>query len=252
LDSITENGNCARDGGADCDLQCASNLYYYGDLSSDEVRDRINAALLKYMMLLDDVTNWYPQGQTPTVGIEEIDTGADGPDNLEITEAESRESSKAGPYIGLAAGVLALLLLAMLLVVRNRRNNADEEVSHLKLEDDGDETFVQELASDEGTPEREYQSRGVHVIGETDSIMSHWTGYTGRRTIEDSFESELGNGRLGHLRTDVHQCSSATCEVCEQKRQQGVNFIATGSYTQPVLLPRDASRDYSIEDSVSL
>lgn len=250
---LTENGSCARDGGANCELECRTSLYYYGDLSSPEVRVRIDAALLKYMMLMDDVTHWYPI-QTPTIGIEEIDTSPAGDNAAGVQEEITRESAertKAGPYIGAAAGALALLLLLILFVRRNRRNQDDDEVSHLKLEDDdGDGTFIQELAS-EGTPEREYRSgRDIHVIGETDSIFSDWTGYTGKRPTKDG--NGMNNGRLGHVHTDVHHCSSATCEVCELRRQQGVNFVATGSPVRPRSLPKDASREYAADDTVSL
>jgi hypothetical protein len=251
---FAENGSCARDGGANCDLECSTNLYYYGELSDSEVRERINAALLKFMMLLDDVTHWYPEGQTPTVEIDTIDTQPTGGNAIQDESSrEVSEKTKAGPYIGAAAGALALLLLLILFVRRNRRNQDDEEVSHLKLEDDdGDDTFIQELASDEGTPERQYHSRGAHVIGETDSIFSDWTGYTGKRPMDSGYGNGMNNGRLGHVSTDVHQCSSATCEVCELRRQQGVNFIATGSPSHPGSLPNDATREYAADDTVSL
>lgn len=230
------------------------NPYYYGDLSSGEVRERINAALLKFMMLLDDVTNWYPEGQTPTVEIEEVDTSPTGGNAIQDdTGEEAKESTRAGPYIGAAAGALALLLLMILFVRISRKHQDDEEVSHLKLEDDdGDDTFVQELASDDGTPERQYHSRDAHVIGENDSIFSDWTGYTGKRPMYGGYDNGVNNGRLGHVSTDVHHCSSATCEVCELKRQQGVNFIATSNPSHPGSLPNGASREYAADDTVSL
>jgi hypothetical protein len=221
-------------------------------LSSSEVRQRINDALKTFLMLMDDVTNWYPEQQA-TIAINEIDTKPQGGNAIVDGDVEttSRESAKAGPYIGAAAGALALLLLLILLVRRNRRNDDDEEVSHLKLDDDGDDTFVQEIEST-GTPERDYHSRGVHVIGESDSIMSHWTGYSGKRPMETSFEIDPSSGRLGHVSTDVHQCSSATCDVCERQRQMGVNFISTSSPSHPGSLPQDSSREYAADDTVSL
>ncbi|KAG7337980.1 hypothetical protein IV203_020648 [Nitzschia inconspicua] len=252
-DWVCQNGSCSRDGGDNCDLECSTTLYYYGDLTPTEVRARINAALLKFMMLVDDVTNWYPKGQTPTINIEQVETAPRDPNSIEQTNRESSERTKAGPYIGAAAGALALLLLLILFVRRSRRNQDNEEVSHLKLEDDdGDDTFIQEIASDDGTPERQYQSRGVHVVGENDSIFSGWTGYTGNRPIDDGQGNEMNNGRLGHVSTDVHQCSSATCEACEVRRQQGVNFVAANSPSHPGTLPNYASREYTAEDTVAL
>jgi hypothetical protein len=221
-------------------------------LTPAEVRELINAALLKFMMLVDDVTNWYPPNQTPTIKLDQIVPSLEGDAIEEETSREIEESNKAGPIIGAAAGALALLLLLILLVRRNRRHQDDEEVSHLKLQDDGDTTFIQELASDDGTPERRYLSRGAHVVGENDSIFSDWTGYSGKRPKDGTSGRNRNNGRLGHIATDVHHCASATCEVCERQRQQGVKFVAAGTPPRTGSLPKNASRDYSAEDTVSL
>ncbi|KAL3923418.1 MAG: hypothetical protein SGILL_001673 [Bacillariaceae sp.] len=250
-DWICENGNCKRDGGSNCDLKCDTNFYYYGDLESSEVRQRINDALKTYFMLMDDTTNWYPTQQA-TINIDEISTDKNGGDAIvEGESSESKETTRAGPYIGAAAGALALLLILILLVRRNRRNDDDEEISHLKLDDDGDDTFVQEIEST-GTPDREYQTRDAHVIGESDSIFSHWTGYSGKRPLDNSFESDPSSGRLGHVSTDVHKCASATCDLCEARRQQGVNFVSTAGPSHPDSIPEDSFREYAADDTVSL
>jgi hypothetical protein len=232
-------------------MNCVTSLFYYGNLTPAEVQELITAALLKFMMLVDDVTNWYPEGQTPTIEIEQIVSSLDGDAIQEETSQEAGERTKAGPFIGAAAGALALLLLLVIFVRRSRGHQDDEEVTHLKLQDDGDTTFIQELASDDGTPERNYLSRGAHVVGENDSIFSDWTGYSGKRP-KDANGRDRNTGRLGHISTDVHQCSSATCEVCEQRRQLGVKFIAAGSPPRPDSLPNNASRDYAANDTVSL
>ena len=203
-------------------------------------------------MMLDDVTTWYPkQDISGDITVGEIDTGADGADGIQDSETTSRESAKSAPYIAAAAGALALLLLLVLFVRRSKRNNEDE-VSHLKLEDDdGDATFIAEMESDAGSPKREYESRDIHVVGENDSVISHWTGYT-KRALDDTFEEDPATGRLGHISTDVHHCSSATCEVCERNRQRGVTFLSTESPSHPPSLPSDASREYAASDTVSL
>lgn len=142
--------------------------------------------------------------------------------------------------IAATAGGLAFVLLLVLLV---RRRQAEDEVSHLKLEEDeGEDTFIREFASTASSPSRDeaYERRNVHVVGEADSIFSGWTGYTPR---EKSTEED-GYG-------DVHKCSSATCEVCEQRRQRGIQFIPTGSPARPQL-PSDSSRDYVADDTVEL
>jgi hypothetical protein len=156
------------------------------------------------------------------------------------------EGLNAGGAVAIAAGCLALLLL-LLLLVRRRRDS--DEVSHLKLEDEGEATFIHELDSQ---PSNEYSSpRKTHVVGEEDSIFSGWTGYPKDGDFNDD-DSEGVEGILGKRHGDVHACASATCEVCEQKRRQGLQFIPTGSPPRPVGLPSDAARDYIADDTVEL
>ena len=158
----------------------------------------------------------------------------------------SDDDVSAGVWVGVAAGCLAVVLLLLLLV---RRRQASDEVSHLKLEEDeDDETYLKDLASADSSL-KDYQTRNVHVVGEENSIVSGWTGYT----PEDPAES---SGKLDHAHGDVHVCASATCEVCEQRRRQGLQFVPTaGTATAGAgasLLPSDASRDYVAEDTVEL
>jgi hypothetical protein len=230
-----------------CQATCESVFQVWGpdDVLDGVWSERLSDAIKLFFPLMEQTTVWYESGQTinPTIT---SSTDKDGTDAV-VDENNSVDSStRAGPYIGAAAGTLALLLLILFLVRRNQ--NDDDESRHLKLPDDGDDTFVKEFGSD-STP-RDYEGRDVHVVGEEDSIFSHWTGYTGRR---DGVEMEY-NDRLGHVSTDVHQCASATCEVCERRRQQGVCFIATGGNvpTRTPSLPSDASRCYVADDTVEL
>jgi hypothetical protein len=114
----------------------------------------------------------------------------------------------------------------------------------LKLEEDGEDTLLREYASTGSYPSQEgnYESRNVHVVGETDSLYSGWTGYT-----KNGRSGEDADGYNG----DVHKCSSATCEVCEQRRQQGVQFIPT-SIPMRLQLPYDTEREYIADDTVQL
>lgn len=145
--------------------------------------------------------------------------------------------------IGATAGCLAVILFAVLMA--RRSNQADDQISHLKLEEDGDDTFVREYASTGSAASQEgnYESRNVHVVGESDSIFSGWTGYTknGARSVDE----------MDGQHVDVHRCSSATCEVCEQKRQQGVEFIPTTSSIR-IHLPHGTERNYVAADTVEL
>lgn len=189
------------------------------------------------------------QDLIPTLSADQIlmtgDVTVQKEDEDDVSRAEGDELVADDPVnvatvIGATAGGLAFVLLIVLLV---RRKTAEEEVSHLKMDEDGEDTFIREFETASNPSAGEgYETRNVHVVGETDSIFSGWTGYTPHIKTDDEMDA--------HER-DVHKCSSATCEVCEAKRQQGIQFIPTSSPTIQHI-PSDASREYVSEDTVEL
>jgi hypothetical protein len=228
----------------------ALHVWVEGVIDKEVLRERLAWALDYYMSNLIASIDWV-QDVTEGPLVEETSGGGSGGDGsgsggADVDAVEGMEleqsSSKAGAYIGAAAGTLAFLLLLALLV---RRNRSQDDLSHLKLDEDDDDTFDQDGASDI-SPNPEYLGRDAHVVGEADSIYSHWTGYTGRRPGEVTGDYNGGT-------TDVHHCSSATCEICEERRQMGVNFVsARSALSKPPSLPSDASREYILEDTVEL
>ena len=184
-----------------------------------------------------------------TVGTE--GAGKGGPGKVISGENSAGKKVKAPVAVGAASAGLAALLLLLLLA---RRNRDPDEVSHLKLEDsdEQDGTFIREFESvtSEDSP---YKSDRIgHIVGEADSVISGWTGFnSGSGSVSDA-GTEEPSGKLGHPIGDVHICSSATCEVCEKRRQMGIQFIPTCVPVKPKSLPSDASREYIAEDTVDL
>ena len=169
---------------------------------------------------------------------------------IDDPNAVEPDGINAGFAVGIAAAGLAFLLILILLI---KRNNDNDEVSHLKLEEDAnDETFIREFETTASNMSRDYETRNVHVVGEADSIISGWTGFNSREGMRAHEELEMPLGKLAHPQGDVHVCSSATCDVCEKRRQQFVQFIPTGTPPRPSSLPSDASREYVAEDTVEL
>jgi hypothetical protein len=213
---------------------------YHDDVAHKVLKDRVIeafdvfgnllsmwAASMGYVITVIDV-----QVQTE----EEFNKAISGP-------PAATDTVNVATVIGATAGGLAFVLLLVLLA---RRNRGDDEVSHLKLEEDeNDDAFVREFATTASSPslDGDYEARNVHVVGETDSIFSGWTGYTAREKSAEEMDM--------YDKGDVHKCSSATCEVCEQRRQQGIQFIPTGSPIRPQL-PSDSSREYMADDTVEL
>jgi hypothetical protein len=208
----------------------------------DILKKRIAAAFANFSNLLKFLAE-QDGAEIGEISVKKVET--DGEFDSVITgPPPAEETLNVATVIGATAGGLAFILLIVLLAAR--RNQGEDEVSHLKLEEDeGEGTFIREFETTASSPSRDegYEARNVHVVGEADSIFSGWTGYTARdKSAEDMDMYDQG---------DVHKCSSATCEVCEQRRQQGIQFIPTGSPVRPQL-PSDSSRDYIADDTVEL
>jgi hypothetical protein len=224
-------------------------LQVWSDEETATLRDRAQKAFALFLALLASENGIGSDAFKISVE-KSIDPGdGTGVNNIQSgTNAVADEGLTAGGAVGIAAGCLALLLLLVLLV---RRRRDSDEVSHLKLEEEGEATFIHELDS-ASQPSNEYSPKNVHVVGEEDSIFSGWTGYPAKDAAFSDDHSEGVEGILGQRHGDVHACASATCEVCERRRQQGLQFIATGSPPRPGGLPSDAARDYVAEDTVEL
>lgn len=226
------------------EVTCATSGNYEGDLTKAELEERLRVELAEYLALMDNIYDWYPMQSVSGI---EIETTNDVNSATGSRQSTQNNSIAAGPFIGAATGMLAVLLLLVLFV--RRRNRYDQEnVSHLKLDDDeDDDTFYN--GSEASNFQNEYNTRDVHIVGEGDSVVSHWTGYTGNE------KPVYRDGIMRNKYTDVHQCSSATCEICDKKRQAGVSFISTRTASFPSRspsLPSDASRDYMADDTVQL
>jgi len=204
---------------------------------------------------------------------EEEEEGASGVAAIKTAD-EDDKGLRAGGYVGIAVAAVALILLLLFLVGYNRRSS-ERELKHMELDDsdyesdldkgegekDGDTLRLSEEEGDSLTGTYSYKPRMTHVVGEEDSIVSGWTGYSaGSPPPKDPRELEnhgdLTCMELGHKRrSDVHACTSATCEACEQKRQQGPMFILSmddnASYTAGIS-PAESNRQYVATDTVDL
>jgi len=243
MNSWFEDGTtCTGTSTRTCDYKNSIWVYYQNNGNSDpdeyEIKERVREALSVIAQALE---------QHPDVDDVAVDTVA-------VSAAKGSNSdgsaTAAGTYVGVTAAALALFLLLMFLAKRNRDS---DEVSHLKFVDDED-TYVNEFDGKNADSDSDADGRRVHVVGESDSVMSGWTGYSVDDTCTLASDSDQ-SGKLGHTMGDVHICSSATCELCERRRQMGVTFVKTSSPPmpeRPALVPRDATREYVAEDVVAL
>ena len=157
------------------------------------------------------------------------------------------------------AGVLVLLFFALFV---RRRNRDSYSMKHHSLDDDGevleDDTFF-DGASSPGSVlfDPNATPRKSHIVGEEDSIFSGWTGYDmAGRNLDDSYDGPRRGGPRGvdeHAMTqDVHRCASATCEICELRRQAGIQFLPTMPSHSGDSVPENATRVYETRDTIAL
>jgi len=176
--------------------------------------------------------------------------------------------------IGVALAALLLLLVAVLALRKRQREtyplkhhvlddgggDDDDYDDSTYLKDDFDATTAHMDAF--STPERR-----THIVGEADSIVSGWSDFSKNNKNRSGASKAAGDSSPKlrsfedmqvvtdrHVHNDVHVCSSATCEVCEQRRQDGLQFIPTGMPSHSIpsdecLLP---PRDYVASDTVQL
>lgn len=172
---------------------------------------------------------------------------------LDVTDngpaVSAATAARQGPIPGVSIGglvgvVLAALLFIVVVVFAARRKQKSHRVlKHHALEEYDDETYLKE-DFDAGT--QNSSPRRAHVINEDDSIFSGLSSYAQPRGLDPP--TSLGN-RFDQR--DVHVCNSATCQVCEKRRQSGLQFI-------PAILPSHSSesiprpRSFVTHDTVQL
>jgi len=162
-----------------------------------------------------------------------------------IEQQQVADDDRIGPagYLTLAAAGLVLVLLAVMMARRQRR---DEIVKHVELGDDDDETYLRDMEADSN---QSSPNRLARVVGDDDSMGTGWTG--GSR-LDGTADGWFANTESRPSHQDVHVCSSATCEVCERNRQSGVQFIPSGATLTHPPLPPDNPREYGADDTVEL
>lgn len=197
------------------------------------------------------------QGDDGTTSGGDSDDGSDEDGNGGGTIAsvvDSRSSEQRVETRGFVViGVSALLILLLLLVAARRRHKYISATKHKHFIDEIDDTDTYLKDSDEDSQEN--RERQVHVVGEADSVFSGWSGYTAdRRQQNNGLYPEQNGGSLdeSYLHQDVHNCASATCELCEQKRRAGIQFVPSSMPSHSSVVSTNVARHYMSDDTVAL
>lgn len=203
-----------------------------------------------------DGTSGATSGTNGSNGEDGEDGNGDDKGIAMVVQTQSTEERVKTPgYIAMGAAVGIILLLLLLVARRRREYYAATKHKHFVGEEDDDtETYLKD--SDEDSFEQT-EHRTAHIVGEADSVFSGWSGFTkDQRRGNEGLYPEGYNDSLdeSYENQDVHQCSSATCELCERKRRAGV----TGLQFVPASMPSHSSnghnetRHYMTEDTVAL
>jgi MYXO-CTERM domain-containing protein len=153
-----------------------------------------------------------------------------------VASAESQNSGlSGGGAFGVAMAALVLVALLALLLRRRRRNRNGDLAKHEQIQDVGDDTFMIE------SPEKSRYTDDDSAFG------SRYGMYP-----EGKSESMLLGAKS--MNQDVHKCSSATCTLCESRRQAGLMFLPAKGPARRVPAPdlSDSMREYESEDTVNL
>ena len=170
-------------------------------------------------------------------GAEIPDSDGDGAPVVEESKSSSEDDDIAAAGIfGIVLAFLVLMALLALLLRRHRRNARRALAKGLN------ETYVLDSAKGQGR------------FTDDDSMMDSRYGMYPEGQTETMI---LGNRDIHH---DVHKCASATCNLCEARRRNGLTFLPTSGPTGQRPLPivpesvadNDESRAYGMDDTVDL
>jgi len=125
--------------------------------------------------------------------------------------AKSSKMTSVGGALLLAAGLVALLTLALMLVVRKRKRSSVEKYNTFDEDDANDLEDVYDTDMD--AQSLKSSNKGAYVVGEEGSLYTSATHDT--RVLHVS--NETGNGNEDDQQVDVHHCTSAICPICNGK-----------------------------------
>ena len=268
-------------------------MYYDGDDTST-FRERLLAAIEEARLgdLFAGIGGLTFIGNINVTAIDEEEDDGAGVIGIVGGAGAAGRGLSTGGIVAVSVSALGLLLI-LLLLLRRRQIEKDDHAPlnpYDEIDDGMGKYQMDEFVSvDEGTilssdlsspPSKEYQSRLVNVVGEENSEVSGWTGYTAKKStdslnggsiLEDlsAFEQSVASGqyafdhnpgkpkRLGQKQStmNVHRCASATCEICLEK-QYRPKFLGATPFlpadVSPTRLPSNAKRMYAAPDTVEL
>jgi hypothetical protein len=243
-------------------------------MSSDDLRQLI-VAFCNQIKAIEGIEDTFDPCTTISITpLPPVDNGG-GVSAVRGSDVQPVTRVSAAAVVGLA---LAALFLLMAVVFAARRKQREKFINkHHSLDDYDDSTYLKDdydrssYKSDlEGAASRSTipapfatPPRQTHILGEADSLISSWDGFTPTRPVQSDLPLARSQRDLQveagisepHAGQDVHKCSSATCEICEADRQAGLQFIPAGmpSHSYDREIPSNSSsREYISKDTVDL
>jgi len=291
------DGSCVP-GGEDITCQIFGsriNTYVDGTIAAADLRSRITRAVDMFSTLVTDQMGVLAM-RVEDIELEEdgIDTGIIGGD-----ESDPDGGKETRVVIGSVAAGLAMFFITILCVLIMQRRPDAAVLSRSRFEDEAPYTDVsrsfdpQIISSDSDVYLKEddnesrdydqsygydgYETRVIPLEENTESATADvsnvgttatgWSPYTASSHVLEyhDYTSADDSGDaddifwVNHPRHRDHECSAATCEICESRRQQGVGDkeYDTNERIQASLSPEripssDSQRQWLVEDTVEL
>lgn len=173
--------------------------------------------------------------EPPVVTVGETNRGQfAGINNITTQE----QKNIAGGVVGVIAATSVLVVLLLFVVVRRRKGT--DPVKHISLDDDSQ-------------MDRTYDSEGF-ISPLKSHLYEEESEFSGPDNGGDGILKDLAtcNNELNIIsHTDVHQCASATCEICRNRRLNPEFIRIKPPARKPRKIPF-MQRNYITEDTVVL
>ena len=167
--------------------------------------------------------------------------GEDGWTDPDATPAGATSSAQEDHGLDLAgqltiaATAVALLLLALLLIKRQRSTQ--------------DKNIVMQINSTSTDFLLDNGENKTFVVGDSDSVGNE----VNDDSVDNSLPSTLSSLGGAHAGMDVHVCQSSLCAACMKTKQNGgISFVQVEAPSSLSRIPDDAVRAYSSSDTVTL
>jgi hypothetical protein len=175
--------------------------------------------------------------------------------NAPVTDSDESKGLEPGrtpnsiAFVAAAAASLGVILAALFLI-RRRRKETDENVTKIReLTDDEDDLGIE--TNDDSVVNGRTPSS--YVVGRATVAPKMAYVLNDEFSTQDSANDPPTVYRSAHRHGPYETCNSPTCEICAVRRENGTRFIAADSFHETSrTMSSQRKRNYKTDDTVQL